>query len=95
MTESIAIRFAKYGVRANAILPGLMETPMAIESRVGRDGMTREDVNRERAAHVPLLGTQGTAWDVANAAAFLDSDLARFITGVSLPIDGAQSLRIG
>lgn len=95
MTQNIAIRFAKYGIRANAILPGLMETPMAIESRVGRDGRTRDQVNAERASHVPLLGRQGTAWDVANAAAFLDSELARFITGVALPVDGAQSLVVG
>ena len=95
MTQNIAIRFARYGIRANAILPGLMETPMAIESRVGPGGRTREQVNAERAAHVPLLGKQGTAWDVANAAAFLDSDLAGFITGVALPVDGAQALVVG
>jgi NAD(P)-dependent dehydrogenase (short-subunit alcohol dehydrogenase family) len=95
LTQNIAIRFARYGIRANAILPGLMETPMAVESRVGLDGRTREQVNAERAAHVPLLGKQGTAWDVANAAVFLDSDLAGFITGVALPVDGAQALVVG
>lgn len=95
LTHSIAIRFAPYGIRANAILPGLMETPMAIESRVGLGGATREEVNRERASHVPLRGAQGTAWDVAHAALFLDSDEAGFITGVALPVDGAQALLVG
>ena len=47
-----------------------------------------------RAAVVPL-GRQGTAWDVANAALFLASDDASFITGAILPVDGGQGVRIG
>ena len=94
LTENIAIRFAPYGIRANCILPGLMDTPMAIESRVGRDGATREQVKASRSALVPL-GTMGTAWDTAEAAAFLASDKAAFITGVSLRVDGGQCLKIG
>jgi NAD(P)-dependent dehydrogenase (short-subunit alcohol dehydrogenase family) len=95
MTENIAIRYAEHGVRANAILPGLMETPMAIENRVGLNGKTREQVIAERNSHVPLLNKMGTGWDVAHAAAFLASDDAGFITGVSLAIDGGQALRAG
>ena len=95
MTENIAIRFAEHGIRANAILPGLMETPMAIENRVGLGGKTREQVIAERNSHVPLKNKMGTGWDVANAAAFLASDSAGFITGVALPIDGGQALRAG
>jgi NAD(P)-dependent dehydrogenase (short-subunit alcohol dehydrogenase family) len=94
LTRNIAIRQAAHGIRANAILPGLMDTPMAIESRVAT-GRTREEVRAERDAHVPLGGRMGSAWDVANAAVFLASDEARFITGVALPVDGGQSLRIG
>lgn len=95
LTQHVAIRNARFGIRANVILPGLMNTPMAIENRVGRDGKSRDDVVAERDAKVPLGGKMGTAWDVAEAALFLCSDTARFITGVALPVDGGQSLAIG
>lgn len=95
MTQNIAIRHAGEGIRANAILPGLMETPMAIENRVGLGGATREQVIAERNRHVPLRGRMGTGWDVARAALFLASDDAQFITGVALPVDGGQSLVAG
>jgi len=95
MTQNIAIRHARDGIRANAILPGLMETPMAIENRVGLGGATREQVIAERNSHVPLRGRMGTGWDVARAALFLASDDAQFITGVALPVDGGQSLVVG
>jgi NAD(P)-dependent dehydrogenase (short-subunit alcohol dehydrogenase family) len=48
-----------------------------------------------RDAHVPLRGKMGTAWDVANAALFLASDEANFITGVALPVDGGALVKIG
>ncbi|OJX65723.1 MAG: 3-oxoacyl-ACP reductase [Micrococcales bacterium 73-13] len=95
MIQNIAIRHAPDGVRANAILPGLMETPMAIENRVGLGGRSREQVIQERDSHVPLLGRQGSGWDIGHAAVFLASDRARFITGVALPVDGGQTLRAG
>lgn len=95
LIENIAVRYAPDGIRANAILPGLMETPMAIENRVGLDGRTREDVIRERNSHVPLKNRMGSGWDVANAALFLASDEARFVTGVALRVDGGQSLVVG
>lgn len=95
MTENIAVRYARDGIRANAILPGLMETPMAIENRVGLQGRTREQVNEERNAHVPLRRRQGSGWDVAKAALFLASDDAQFVTGVALAVDGGQSLVVG
>jgi NAD(P)-dependent dehydrogenase (short-subunit alcohol dehydrogenase family) len=95
LTEHIAITQAPHGIRANVILPGLMDTPMAIENRVGRGGATREQVVAERNAHVPLGGRMGTAWDVARAALFLASDEASFITGAALPVDGGQRLAAG
>lgn len=95
LTQQVAIENAKYGIRANCILPGLMNTPMAIENRVGVIGATREEVIARRDAQVPLGGRQGTAFDVANAALFLASDEARFITGVTLPVDGGQLLKVG
>jgi NAD(P)-dependent dehydrogenase (short-subunit alcohol dehydrogenase family) len=95
LTEQLAYANARYGIRANVILPGLMNTPMAIESRVGLDGKTREEVVAERDARVPLGRKMGTAWDIAHAAVWLASDKAGFITGVALPVDGGASVRRG
>ena len=92
-TEQIACQNAEYGIRANVILPGLMDTPMAVDTRARAWGKTRAEVAAARDARVPLRGKMGTAWDVANAALFLASDEANFITGVALPVDGGSSLR--
>lgn len=90
-TEQLAQTNARYKIRANVILPGLMNTPMAIESRVAA-GTSREEVIAERDGRVPLGRKMGSAWDVAHAAAFLASDRAGFITGVALPVDGGASV---
>ncbi|HLW16251.1 MAG TPA: SDR family NAD(P)-dependent oxidoreductase [Actinomycetota bacterium] len=95
MTQQIAMGNARYGIRCNAILPGLMNTPMAIEGFTEASGLAREDVIRARDAMVPLGAKQGTAWDVAYAALFLASDEAQFITGILLPVDGGQSIKVG
>jgi NAD(P)-dependent dehydrogenase (short-subunit alcohol dehydrogenase family) len=95
MTHTLAIENAEYGVRVNAILPGLMDTPMAIERRVKERGVDRETIRKERDEQVPLKRKMGTAWDVAAAAVFLASDEAQYITGVLLPVDGGLSIRIG
>ena len=91
LTENIAFANARYGIRANVILPGLMNTPMAIEPRVAL-GVPREQVIADRDRQVPLRRRMGTGWDVAHAALFLHSDEAGFITGVSLPVDGGSSV---
>jgi NAD(P)-dependent dehydrogenase (short-subunit alcohol dehydrogenase family) len=95
LTQQVAGGNARYGIRCNAILPGLMNTPMAIDAWVQQTGIEREDMVKMRDQQVPLGGKQGTAWDVANAALFLASDDAKFITGVLLPVDGGQSLKVG
>jgi len=95
MTKHIAITHAQYGIRANTILPGLVNTPMAVEYRVSQQGMTREEVLASRKAQIPLSNVVGTAWDVANAALFLASDEAKFITGAELVVDGGQTLLVG
>jgi NAD(P)-dependent dehydrogenase (short-subunit alcohol dehydrogenase family) len=95
LTHQIALENAKYNIRANAIMPGLMNTPMAIEGISRARGIPKSELIRERDSRVPLGGKMGTAWDVAYAALFLGSDEARFITGVVLPVDGGQSARIG
>lgn len=92
-TEQLAYQNAKYGIRANVILPGLMNTPMAVDTRAREFKKTRAQVEAERDAKVPLRGKMGTGWDVANAALFLASDEANFITGVTLPVDGGASVQ--
>ena len=94
-TEQLAYQNAPYGIRANVILPGLMNTPMAVDTRAREFGKSRAEVEAERDAQVPLRHKMGTAWDVANAALFLASDEAGFITGVTLPVDGGSSVRRG
>lgn len=94
-TQSLAIGNAKHGIRANVIMPGLMNTPMAIEGISEGTGVPKDVLIEKRNAQVPLRARMGTAWDVAHAAAFLASDDAGFITGVALPVDGGQSARIG
>jgi NAD(P)-dependent dehydrogenase (short-subunit alcohol dehydrogenase family) len=94
-TQQIAIQNAEYGIRANVILPGLMDTPMALEPRAKVSGKPRAEVAKMRDSKVPLRHKMGTAWDVANAALFLASDEANFITGVALPVDGGSLVKIG
>ena len=94
-TEQLAYQNAEYGIRANVILPGLMNTPMAVDTRAREFGKSRAEVEAERDAKVPLRKKMGTGWDVANAALFLASDEANFITGVTLPVDGGASVRRG
>ena len=94
-TQQVAIQNAEYGIRANVILPGLMDTPMAVDTRARKTGKSRAEVAAMRDARVPLRRKMGTAWDVANAALFLASDEANFITGVSLLVDGGGALDIG
>jgi NAD(P)-dependent dehydrogenase (short-subunit alcohol dehydrogenase family) len=94
-TEQLALQNASYGIRANCILPGLMDTPMAVDTRARASNRSRAEVAAERDAKVPLRGRMGTGWDVANAALFLASDEANFITGVALPVDGGALVRVG
>jgi NAD(P)-dependent dehydrogenase (short-subunit alcohol dehydrogenase family) len=72
-----------------------MDTPMAVDTRARHSGKSRAEVAAARDAQVPLRGRMGTAWDVANAALFLASDEANFITGAALPVDGGSLVRIG
>lgn len=93
-TQHVAAENAAFGVRANVILPGLIDTPMAIERRAAESGRSRDEIRAERDALVPM-GKMGEARDVANAAVFLASDEARYITGALLPVDGGLLLKRG
>jgi NAD(P)-dependent dehydrogenase (short-subunit alcohol dehydrogenase family) len=91
LTENLAAANARYGIRANVILPGLMNTPMAIEARVAA-GADRAELVAQRDAQVPLGAKMGSGWDVAAAALFLHSEEARFVTGVAFPVDGGGNI---
>ena len=84
LTHSIAMNNAKYGVRANVVMPGLLDTPMAITGISQARGIDVDTLRDQRNAMVPLQQKMGDAWDTAYAALFLASDEAKFITGVVL-----------
>jgi NAD(P)-dependent dehydrogenase (short-subunit alcohol dehydrogenase family) len=95
LTTSVAQSNARYGVRANGIMMGYMDTPMAVSGIAAASGRSTAEVRAERDARVPLRGKMGTAWDTAYAALFLASDEAQFITGEILRVDGGMGVRIG
>ena len=95
LTTSVAQANGRYGIRCNAVLPGLMDTPMAVAGIAAARGRDEQAVREERDARVPLGAKMGSGWDTAYAALFLASDEAKFITGVLLPVDGGMSVRIG
>jgi len=93
-TRSIALEYAGKGIRANSVLPGLMNTPMIVEPL--KDAYAGGDVEQMleiRAAQCPM-GRMGDAWDVAHAALFLASDEAKYITGTELVVDGGITAKI-
>jgi NAD(P)-dependent dehydrogenase (short-subunit alcohol dehydrogenase family) len=92
LTRSIAMQYAARGIRVNAIMPGLIDTPMAVDDPVRRYGLDREAFVRARNEAVPMK-RMGAAWDVAYAALYLASDEARYVTGVVLPVDGGLSCK--
>lgn len=91
-TSALALQYAGKGIRANAILPGLIDTPL-IYNQISANYASVEEMVAARNRAVPM-GRMGTAWDVAAAAVFLASDEAKFITGVALPVDGGQSCAV-
>ena len=84
MTVDMAYSHGRQGIRVNAVAPGHITTPMVMSVSV--PGARAEFMNTMR-SEAGLLGTPGTGWDVGWAAAFLASDEARWITGVTLPVE--------
>ncbi len=95
LTTHVAQSNARYGIRANAIMMGFMDTPMAVSGIAGATGRSTADVRAERDAMVPLRRKMGTGYDTAHAALFLASDEAQFITGEILRVDGGMGLGHG
>eukprot|EP00929_Paragymnodinium_shiwhaense_P061374 TRINITY_DN3064_c0_g2_i1.p1 TRINITY_DN3064_c0_g2~~TRINITY_DN3064_c0_g2_i1.p1 ORF type:complete len:321 (+),score=74.03 TRINITY_DN3064_c0_g2_i1:74-1036(+) len=107
LVQNIAIENGRFGIRCNAILPGLMETPLSVERRAAvmaeADGLSMEEARQKvcdaRNRQVPLRidgkPSMGNGWDTANAAVFLASEEARFVTGLLMVIDGGQAVSLG
>jgi NAD(P)-dependent dehydrogenase (short-subunit alcohol dehydrogenase family) len=90
LTREIAMQYAPKGVRANAILPGIINTPFVLSLLMDankEDKNRMEKIMRERDASLPMR-KQGEAWDIAYAALFLASDESKYITGTTLLVDG-------
>ena len=86
MVKVLASEFSGHGVRVNAIAPGFIETAMS------RTAMNSDPDRRDRAMRRTPMGKFGQPDDIGHAAVFLSSDAARYITGVSLPVDGGNSI---
>jgi NAD(P)-dependent dehydrogenase (short-subunit alcohol dehydrogenase family) len=87
LTKNMAIDYARAGVRVNVICPGFIDTPM-FRSVFSMEA-TRAMQEKIREAH--QLGRFGKPVEIANAALFLASDEASFVTGVTLPVDGGYT----
>jgi len=95
LTQNIAIQYAEKGIRANCVLPGLMNTPQIIEYvKSAYNVEDLEEMIKKRDSMCPM-NKMGDAWDVAYASLFLASDEAKYITGVQLVVDGGISCKFG
>jgi NAD(P)-dependent dehydrogenase (short-subunit alcohol dehydrogenase family) len=93
-TKQVARENAEYGIRANVILLGFVDTPASIDVRVrhSSSGRTREQYMAVREAYIPLRHKMGTSLDLANAVLYLASDEANFVTGAEFIVDGGGAL---
>jgi NAD(P)-dependent dehydrogenase (short-subunit alcohol dehydrogenase family) len=95
LSRVVAVQYAKKGIRVNTIVPGQLHTPM-VETRLAgqRAGGDVAKLLEQRQARIPLP-FMGDGRDTANAALYLASDEARFVTGTELIVDGGMSVRCG
>jgi NAD(P)-dependent dehydrogenase (short-subunit alcohol dehydrogenase family) len=93
LSRVVAVQYAAKGIRVNTVVPGQLHTPM-VEARLARQraGGDVEKLLNERLKRIPL-GFAGDGRDTANAALFLASDEAKFITGTEIVVDGGMTVR--
>lgn len=93
LTREIAIQYASKGIRANALLPGMMNTPMVTAALTDAYGGDIENMTLMRDSMCPT-GKQGEPWDTAYLALFLASDEAKYITGTAVIVDGGLTCKV-
>ena len=93
LTQSVALEYAAQGIRCNAVLPGLMDTPLVATGLAAAYGGDLEAPRAERNARCPS-GKMGDAWDVAQASLYLASDEAGYVNGHLLVVDGGLSCAV-
>ena len=91
LTQMVALEYAQHGIRCNAIMPGLIDTPQVYGKLVGRYGADDVASLREARRRQVPLGVAGQAWDIAHAALYLASDAAKYVTAAVLPVDGGMT----
>jgi NAD(P)-dependent dehydrogenase (short-subunit alcohol dehydrogenase family) len=93
LSRVVAVQYAPKGIRVNTVVPGQLHTPM-VEARLARQrsGGDVESLLAQRLKRIPI-GFAGDGRDTANAALYLASDEARFVTGTELVVDGGMSVR--
>jgi NAD(P)-dependent dehydrogenase (short-subunit alcohol dehydrogenase family) len=96
LTRTTAVQYAPQHIRVNAVLPGLMKTPMVektagLATEYGKGDI--EKMWKVRDAQCPM-GHMGDAWDVAYACLYLASDESKYVTGLELVVDGGISLKL-
>ena len=87
-SRGVALEYARRNIRSNVILPGLMNTPMIVEPLKGVYGAGDVDAMIEKRNAQCPTGSMGDAWDVAEAALYLASDAAKYVTATELVVDG-------
>lgn len=92
LTRTIAIDYAGKGIRANTIIPGIIHTPLVEQLYSRFAEAERDELLARRNRQIPI-GRMGDAWDIANAALFLASDEAKYITGTELVVDGGLTVK--
>ncbi|MET3936646.1 SDR family NAD(P)-dependent oxidoreductase [Arthrobacter sp. OAP107] len=92
-TVNLALEYASKGIRANAVAPGFIETPMMYKQIAGNYSSVEEMLEARHA--LSPTGKMGTSWDVAQAALFLASDESKYVNGVCLPVDGGLTAAVG
>jgi hypothetical protein len=93
LSRVVAVQYAARGIRVNTVVPGQLHTPM-VEARLAkqRAGGDVEALLKSRIARIPM-GYMGDGRDTANAALYLASDEARFVTGTEIVVDGGMTVR--
>lgn len=97
LSRSVAMQYARQGIRSNVLMPGLMDTPMIRQPLLsltsGYQTVSMEELLAKRNQQCPT-GQMGEAWDVANTALWLASDESKYVTAAEIVVDGGLTARV-